>query len=150
MLLFKIFGLLFIFSVCAVLGVLKSDSLKRRGERLQDILKSLSRLSELIRMGNYEMDELVSICFDSSVISVSCGKFRLKEEYLLKEDVTLLRDFFADFGMTDKESEYERTKFYYSLLKAQHSTALKVHSELGRLYRSIGFMGGLILCIFLM
>ena len=136
--------------MCAVLGVLKSDSLKRRGERLQDILKSLSRLSELIRMGNYEMDELVSICFDSSVISVSCGKCRLKEEYLLKEDVTLLRDFFADFGMTDKESEYERTKLYYSLLKAQHSTALKVHSELGRLYRSIGFMGGLILCIFLM
>lgn len=148
--LFKISGLIFVFGACALSGLLKAENLKRRSQRLEEILKSLSRLGELVRIGGYEITELINLCFDSKVIKNRDGNFFISEEYLLKEDTALLKDFFGGFGTADKEGEYERTRLYYSLLKQQYTAALRSYSELGRLYCTLGLLGGLILCIFLM
>ena len=150
MLLFKLLGLALIFTVCFASGFLKAESLKKRSDKLQEILKALNRLGELIRMGNYEIGELVGLCFKPSQATAENGKIKLSKEYLLKEDIKILEDFFTDFGVADRSAEYERTKLFYSLLESQHSAAAGVYGQLGRLYRSIGLMGGLILCIFLM
>ena len=150
MLLFKISGLLVVFLVSASLGLLKSESLKLRCDRLEKIVKSLNRLCELVRIGGYEIDELISVCFDSNIINSEKGNFFICEEYLLKEDIDILREFFNGFGVTDKEGEVKRIKLFCSLLEGKHRDAQKAFLELGRLYRSVGLMGGLILCIFLM
>lgn len=150
MLLFKILGLLLILGVCVVSGFLKADVLKKRSEKLQKNLEALNRLGELVRIGSYEIEELVMLCFSADTVAVEKGHIKLSGEYLLKEDIKILEDFFRGFGMADREAEYERTKLFYSLLENQYSAALGVYGKLGRLYRSIGFMGGLILCIFLM
>ena len=150
MLLFKISGLLVVFLVAASLGLLKSESLKLRCDRLEKIVKSLNRLCELVRIGGYEIDELISVCFDSNIINSEKGNFFICEEYLLKEDIGLLREFFNGFGVSDKEGEAKRIELFCTLLNAKYQDAQKTFLELGRLYRSVGIMSGIIICIFFM
>lgn len=150
MLLFKILGLAVIFGVSAAFGILKADGLKHRCDRLSGIIKSLNHLADLVRIGGYEIDELISICFESDILSFKKGNFLICEEYLLKEDISLLREFFLGFGVSDKEGEYERIRLFCALLEPRFAEAQKSYSEQGRLYRSVGLLGGLILCIFLM
>ena len=150
MLLFKILGLGVVFLVSAALGRLKSEKLRQRRDKLGEIIKALNRLCDLVRIGGYEIDELISLCFDSSVLSFEKGNFFICEEYLLKEDISLLKELFSGFGVSDKEGEAKRIKLFCSLLEDKHYNAEKNFSELGRLYRSVGLLSGLILCIFLM
>ena len=150
MLLFKALGLALVFGVCMLFGILKAEALKKRSERLQKIIKALNRLGELVRMGSYEIGELIKLCFKLDAVWLEKNCIRFSKDYLLKEDIKILEDFFVGFGMADRDAEYERTKLFYALLENQYSAAAEVYSRLGRLYRSIGVMGGLILCIFLM
>lgn len=150
MLLFKITGFLLIFSACTAIGILKSDSLKQRYQQLEEIIKSLSILAERIRLGGYERDELIFLSFGDSLKIDSNFDIKLTYGSLSKDDLSLLTEFFKGFGMTDKDSEYERAILYSSLLKERLDSANKTYKEQGKLYRTIGVMSGIVLCIFFM
>lgn len=147
MLLFKISGLLLILTVCSALGILKAESLKIRCKSLEETIKALISLSERIKVGCYERDELIYSCFGNRLIIDSDCNIKLLELQLNDGDFKLLNEFFKGFGMTDRNSEYERAVLYCSLLKERYSSAKKIHSELSRLYCTIGIMSGIILCI---
>ena len=66
--LFKLLGLLIILLVSSSLGILKSENLKKQASDLAEFIKSFSQLSELLRIGNYEIDELVNICIINNII----------------------------------------------------------------------------------
>lgn len=59
-----------------------------------------------------------------------------------------MKGFFKDIGMSDSKSEYERCELYITLLEAQISEAEKNYTELGKLYKSIGLLSGIFICIF--
>lgn len=148
--LFKISGLLLILAVCSCLGLLKSENLKRQSSDLAEFIKSLSRLSELVRIGNYEIDELVNICFKKNLGFLQNGKFSITSSVLSDAQSRIINEFFEGFGFSDTEGEHNRTELYIKMLKNEQKEALERYSTLGSLYRSVGFMGGLIICIFLL
>ncbi len=148
--LFKILGLLFLFTVCTVLGFIKSEALKKRTMALSVFIKALSQIAELVRIGTYELDELCRLCFENSFVTMENGRPKILCEHLLPADKELLDEYFKGFGITDTESEYKRTRLYISMLEQQHSSAAELYSKQGGLYRSVGLMGGLIICIFFM
>lgn len=148
--LFKLLGLLIILLVCSSFGILKSENLKKQASDLAEFIKSFSQLSELLRIGNYEIDELVNICFKNNLGFFKNGEFIINCNSLSETQRKIIKEFFCGFGFSDTEGEHSRTALYINLLKTEHEEALKQYSTLGSLYRSVGFMGGLIICIFLL
>lgn len=146
--LFKISGVITVFTVCSMAGFLKSFGLKKRHKKLLAIYRSMSDLRERIRMGGGEIERLVYLCFEEDTASISEGKAIINTMYLEKADVEILEEFFRDLGMSDSDSEYERTGLYMSLILKISDEAEKKCGELCRLYSSLGILCGLFICIF--
>ena len=146
--LFKISGVITVFTVCSMAGFLKSFGLKKRHKKLLAIYRSMSDLRERIRMGGGEIERLVYLCFEEDTASILEGKAIIKTMYLEKADVETLEEFFRDLGMSDSDSEYERTGLYMSIILKISDEAEKKCGELCRLYSSLGILCGLFICIF--
>lgn len=146
--LFKISGVITVFTVCSMAGFLKSFGLKKRHKKLLAIYRSMSDLRERIRMGGGEIERLVYLCFEEDTASISEGKAIINTMYLEKADAEILEEFFRDLGMSDSDSEYERTGLYMSLILKISDEAEKKCGELCRLYSSLGILCGLFICIF--
>ena len=146
--LFKISGVITVFTVCSMAGFLKSFGLKKRHKKLLAIYRSMSDLRERIRMGGGEIERLVYLCFEEDTSSISEGKAIINAMYLKKADVEILEEFFRDLGMSDSDSEYERTGLYMSIILKISDEAEKKCGELCRLYSSLGILCGLFICIF--
>ena len=146
--LFKISGVITVFTVCSMAGFLKSFGLKKRHKKLLAIYRSMSDLRERIRMGGGEIERLVYLCFEEDTASILEGKAIINTMYLKNADVEILEEFFRDLGMSDSDSEYERTGLYMSLILKISDEAEKKCGELCRLYSSLGILCGLFICIF--
>ena len=147
--LFKLLGLLLVFSGCFLGGMLMSEKLRLRTLKLEALVKSFSHLASLLKVGGYEVAELCGKCFNNSLITVKNGVFKVETKNLTSEDISILEDFVSDFGMLEPEGEHNRANIYSRLIDEQYSKAKDEYRSLSRLYRSVGIMGGLILCIFL-
>lgn len=137
-LLFKLSGFILVILTTTAIGFLKSNTLNIRYKKLCNLKGAICDLKQRIRMGCGEIDKLVSISFKDSTDYYG----------LEKNDIKLIETFFEEIGMMDTESECERCDIYISLLDTQIISAQKNCHELGKLYKSVGFMSGLFFCIF--
>ena len=140
-LLFKLTGfVLIIFTTCSI-GFLRSAELGSRHKKLQSIQKSITELKERIRMGGGEIDRLLRLSF---------SEYPINYNHLEKEDIEILSDFFANIGLSDTKTEYERCELYINLLKNKIEEANSKYRETARLYKNIGLLSGIFICIFLL
>lgn len=139
--LFKIIGLVLILSVCTAVGFLKALSLKLRVTRLQEIKSGLFTLKEKLRLRSGDKSRLLNECFLSPPESFT---------ELKHSDLLLWKEFLKDFGMSDTAAEYQRCESYIALFDAKITDAQKSFDEQQKLYKSLGFLGGLFVCIFLL
>ena len=138
-LLFKITGFILVISTSAFIGFLKSGELFLRYKKLNKIQKNIADLKQRIRLHGGEINNLILLSFE---------EFPLDYLHLQKCDIEILNDFFANIGMGDTKSEYERCELYINLLKAKADEAKSKYQELGRLYKTIGLFSGIFICIF--
>ena len=148
--LIKLTGLLIIFAACCFGGMYKSLKLKKRAEKLFLFAKALDDMAERIKAQAAEVSVLIKACFKAEEVFINGGKISFNNCFLEKEDINLLNEFFDDFGVRDKDGEYERTKFYAALLQKQYELSEVKCNKLCRLYNSLGVLSGLFICIFLM
>lgn len=113
--LFKLFGSLMVIAASFAAGYMKSYELRQRGRRLTELCRGLSSLKERMRMGCGEIERLVTESFDSGLIKAD-GGFSVDGRWLDKKDVSLIHEYLTDIGMTDSDSEYNRTELYIKLL----------------------------------
>ncbi len=140
-LLFKISGFILIIFTTFSIGFLKSNGLGSRYKKLESIQKGISELKERIRLGSGEIDRLLTSSFREYPINYS---------YLEKGDIEILNDFFSNVGLSDTKAEYERCEIYINLLKNKIEEANTKYRETARLYKSIGLLSGIFICIFLL
>lgn len=138
-LLFKITGFIFVILTTSLIGFSKANALNMRHKRLTDITKGLSSLKEGIRLHGGDCDRLLRLSF---------AEFPISYAYLKPCDTELLDEFFTNFGSTDSKSEYERCELYTNLLNQNSQEAKTAFQELNRLYKSIGVLSGVLICIF--
>lgn len=146
--LFKFLGLIIIFTVSALTGFLKSMSLKKRKKKLDGIYRSMSDLRDRIRVSSTEMGRLINLCFPGDTACFTYGGIRLNTDNLEKSDISIIEEFFSDIGMSDAESECERTGLYIELVKKKCDEAEQKCKELCRLYNTLGVLCGIFICIF--
>ena len=137
--LFKITGFILVIFTTSAIGFLKANELNLRFRKLTDLYKTIATLKEGIRLHGGDIERLINLSFKEFPISTA---------HLKKEDITIIDDFFENLGAQDTVAEYERCELYINLLKAQADKAQKQHLELNRLYKNIGVLSGILICIF--
>ena len=150
MLILKVSGLLTIFAVCCLFGFLKSSALNKRAVKLLDFLKGMDFLGERIKMGTSEITELLKISFKEDLISYEGSEFFADGDYLKNEDISPINEFLSKLGMGDTDSEYERIKAYKAIIELQHKAAETDCLNLCKLYKTLGVLTGVFICIFLL
>lgn len=137
-LLFKIIGFAFIITTTSLLGFLKANNLNLRYKKLKKIKASILDLKQRIRLSHLEIDKLIELSF----------KGIPDYSNLEKSDFQIISEFFENIGMSDSNAECERCELYINLLDRQITEAEKNYYELNKLYKSIGFLSGIFICIF--
>ncbi len=139
-LLFKVTGFLLIIFTTTAIGFIKSGELNMRYKKLCTIQQGIHNLKERIRLHSGEIDRLIALSF---------SEYPINYKYLEKDECEIIDDFFANLGMSDTDAEYKRCELYINMINNKADEALKKHRELSRLYKSIGVMSGIFICIFL-
>lgn len=138
-LLFKISGFALVIFTTSAIGFYKANELALRYKRLCDLHKCITTLKECIRLHGGEIDSLLQKSF---------SEFPINTAHLKKSDTKLLDEFFSTLGSGDTSIEYERCELYINLLKRQSQEAYEQYRELARLYKNIGVLSGVLICIF--
>ena len=138
-LLFKFTGFALIIITSTTIGFFKANTLSLRAKRLQELVQCITQMKELIRLGGGEIDRLSEQCF---------GAFPIDYSHLTIEDSEITESLFKEISMLDTEAAYKRCDICLSLLEMRHSEALQKQRELGKLYKSIGALFGIFICIF--
>lgn len=146
--LFKTVGLFLIFFASCTVGFLKSNTIKARTEGLRKISKSLTELGQRIRLCQGELGELLLVCFEEMPIKTGDKGFFITQGQLSPKDADLLNEFLKDAGMGDISAEYNRTVSYAKLFENRYNSAKQESDSLCRLYKSLGVLCGIFICIF--
>ncbi len=141
MLLFKLCGFALVIFSCAFVGFLKANHLNMRVKKLCYLQKGITRFKELVRLHGGETDRLLDKCFESRPIDYS---------YLELGDHEIVSGLFEEIGMLDTESACNRCELCLSMLKTKYDEAQKKYRDLGKLYKSIGALTGVFICILLL
>ena len=137
-LLFKLTGLIFIITACASVGFLKANNLKIRADKLLSLHKGVTRLKELIRLGGGEIEQLIAQSFEEYPIDYG---------HLEMADCEITEGLIREIGMLDSNSAYTRCEICLTMLQERQTEAEKKYRELGKLYKSIGALSGIFICI---
>ena len=137
--LFKVLGLLSLVVSGTALGFYKSYLLFQRQKQLLEICNGLERLALLITSSVKDLDLLFKESFKGEKID-TFG--------LLNRDKEILENLISSIGISNRKSEYDNVILCKNLLEKQFLEAKEEHNSLSKLYRSLGFLGGLFLCIF--
>ena len=136
--LFKILGLLLILIVSTAVGFLKAFSLKERLNNLIEIKKGLFLLKERLRLHSGNKERLLHQCIGKT------------DNCLKGDDLALWNEFLLSFGLGDTETEFKRCESYITLFEIKISDAEKAFNEQQKLYKCLGFLCGVFICIFLL
>lgn len=136
-LIFKLLGLLLIITVSAAIGFIKSSQLHLRCKKLNMFKKSILEFKERLRLSYGELDRIKGKCFKSPI------------DYsgLYSSDCEIIESMFREIASLDRESAYNRCLLAAELLNKQIDDAESQYKELGKLYKSIGVLGGIFICI---
>ena len=137
--LFKVLGLLSLVVSGTALGFYKSYLLFQRQKQLLEICNGLERLALLITSSVKDLDVLFKESFKGEKID-TFG--------LLNRDKEILENLISSIGISNRKREYDNVILCKNLLEKQFLEAKEEHNSLSKLYRSLGFLGGLFLCIF--
>ncbi len=150
MLLVKIFGIFLIVTFCAVIGFLKSISIKNRSKKLLVFCEGLDALYEYIEQGGYERDIAIKNSFSKcAFLQRKNGSFLCIDNDLKQEEKTLIDVFFTELGTSSKKIECDRIKSFKLKIKIYLKEAESDVLQKGKIYQTFGICIGLVIGILL-
>lgn len=145
---FKLFGISLIIAAATSLGFYKASCVCEEEKLLSQICSSLHSLREKIRLNYGEMSVIVPLCFSNKILNIEKGEVNITAMVPFAER-QILSDYFSTAGMGDIESEIAKADTYINLFEERLLEKRKKTKELCKLYRTVGFLCGLFLSIFM-
>ncbi len=145
----KFFGIIILICSSTFIGFSIASKKCDYENSLFSLLLSLKELKSKIRLRSGEIIALIPLCFDNSFVSVSDGKFVIGTALSL-EDRDKLTELFNSLGMSDCESESKKCDTYIEFFEERHRLISNKNREECKLFRSLGFLSGVFLSIFLL
>lgn len=151
MLYIKICGCILVVLCGIALGLYKAKKCEKRAIDLENIISGMKILCERIRYGGGEISLICEYAFcGCAAIDLHGNTPKPISEFLVKEDYSLLEEFFLNLGNMDTEEECSRTEMYIALLENRYKTIRDETAITARLWRTLGFCGGVAGGLFLM
>lgn len=100
-------------------------------------------LSELLNLMEEKTGENLSLLWEKAITT------RLPETYLQEDDANTLISFGQSLGYLDKEMQKKNIEITLGYIENKIDLLGKQHEKNGRLYRSLGVLGGCLICILL-
>lgn len=149
--LIKISGLIFIVTATTLFGIELSLRLRRRAGAINWYIKAVSEIGEKIRYTSAELGVIIGSIYGQEKYLRVDEPFSvsLREVGLDDADKQILTEFFSGLGSGDTEEEIKRCSLYKRTLEKQLSSAEKAADEKSRLYKMLGFFGGIAIAIIL-
>lgn len=135
----KITGLIFILITCTAAGFSKALLIKCQHENLIALKSGILKLKEKIRLHSGNKSNLINECFPAA-----------KLEGLTPNDKQLFNEFIESLGTGDTLQEIERCGAYAALFESRIKDTKSEADEQQKLYKTLGFLSGLFICIFLL
>ena len=146
----KFSGCLLIAFTGTAYGFLKAHRLQMRAKQLEYICNQMCTLKSYLQMGNSELERLFQICFnDKSIFQVDKDRITVISGELLKEDKSVIEEFFSQLGENSVLGELERIDVYYELLMGKREQAKQNAQNEAKLWQTMGICIGLAGSIFL-
>lgn len=148
--LFKCIGMILILLVSATVGFRLSAKEIRIYEKLRLVYRGINSLAERLRISNTPAKKLLKLSFSQEVLFWQMQEYFINEKDFLSEDLCLFKEFLKDFGKGDAKSEYARAIGYANLFENRYKELKEKSGPLCILYKKLGFLIGLFICVFLM
>lgn len=148
--LFKCIGMILILVVSVIIGFGLSAKEIQKYEKLRFVCRGINSLAERLRISNASAKKLLKLSFPDEVLSWKAEEYFINEKDFLSEDLCLFKEFLKDFGKGDAKSEYNRAIGYANLFECRYKELKEKSGTLCGLYRKLGFLVGLFICVFLM
>ncbi len=162
----KLIGAMLIIAAGGAWGFLESDKLRRRVQRLEQILFALKLLENEIVYGKrdiksalYSIGKNQGLKFliyaaenvEKAGIKVALSEaVRKCENDILGTDKNILEILWENLGMTDSGSQIKAIRHVIGLMEEAKISAESEYAKTGRLKRSMGFLGGIFVVILLL
>ena len=149
--LIKVIGFCFIVCATTLFGVSLSKDLKGRMQSLNWFVNLTDEVAEKIRYSSAELPQIVRSIYNYDTYLSVDEPFRvyLKNTGLDNDDKRMIEEFFAGLGLGDTESQIKRCGIYKRQLLRRYENADRQYTEKSKLYKKLGFFGGLTIVIIL-
>ena len=149
--LIKMVGFCFIVGATTLFGISLSKELKNRLQSLSWFLNLTDEIAEKIRYSSAELPQIVRSIYNYDTYLSVDEPFRvyLKNTGLDNDDKRMIEEFFAGLGLGDTESQIKRCGIYKRQLLRRYENADRQYTEKSKLYKKLGFFGGLTIVIIL-
>lgn len=157
-------GIFLVSLLPALLGFSMASRLSRRIAVLNELKLLISEIKEQIRYSSREICPLLkmiggkgcysNLLFLNELTDDGVWNPRLKDDDLLscglcKEDLSAVKNFFLGLGTSDTEGQISHCELYFAELTKMAGEAERLQSDKGRLYRTLGMIGGIGVAIML-
>lgn len=149
--LIKVIGFCFIVCATTLFGISLSKDLKGRMQSLNWFVNLTDEVAEKIRYSSAELPQIVRSIYNYDTYLSVDEPFRvyLKNTGLDNDDKRMIEEFFAGLGLGDTESQIKRCGIYKRQLLRRYENADRQYTEKSKLYKKLGFFGGLTIVIIL-
>ena len=132
----------------SLIGIRLSKNLELRKRKLNGFYIFIRELCGGIKTGE-EIDSILESSSAKNLVYKDGLNIKPVPEYLKKEDLKVLTEFFSLVGMGDAESQILRCETYSELIKKRLVSAELEVKEKAKLYTTLGFFSGLFIVILL-
>ena len=145
----KLFGIVILILSSTLVGFSLASKKCDYEALLFSLLISLKEMKSKIRLKSGEITTLIPLCFDKSCVNIKSGKIVIGN-CLSVEDKDKLLELFSSLGMSDCESESKKCDTYIEFFEERHRYISNKNREECKLFRTLGFLSGIFLSIFLL
>lgn len=139
-------------AVGLLLGTNQVTRLRRRSDALYWFSTNIVFIGEHIRNTATEIYDIVNSLYgkEEHLTLLRPFKIEIRNDFLNKDDLLTLNEFFRSLGSLDSESEIKRCQMYGKIIENRYKAAQKDYQEKNRLYKMLGLFSGLSIAIIIM
>ena len=149
MYLIKTFGVLLVVVCCSLIGVLKSNLLRRKVNKLSIFLDGVNALYNYIEQGEFELKTAIKNAFSKCLFIDFSGQKVVCDDVCLKKEKPLIEEFFKHLGLSTKKIECDYINHFKIKVQACLKDAENDALNKCKIYQILCVCSGLVLGILL-
>lgn len=145
----KLIGAASVIVAGTYIGFDKSAVLEKRLSMLRNILRMFDETEILMNYGAFTTGEILERLSENECFEKIINKDSSVTRCLAEDEKRLINEYFSQLGTTDLQGQLSALKMYKTAFAEKFSDLKAVKDEKCRLYRTMGILAALFVCVIL-